>query len=88
VYILTNKVNTVLYVGVTSNLQKRIHEHKEKVVEGFTKRYNLTKLVFCEEFTSPDEAIAAEKKLKGWNRWKKVQLIQEKNKAWNDLSLE
>ena len=85
VYILANKINTVFYIGVTNNLRRRIYEHKQKLIEGFTKRYCVDKLVYFEEFTNPDDAIAAEKKLKGWNRWKKVQLIQSKNKAWNEL---
>jgi len=88
VYVLTNKINTVLYVGVTNDLKRRIYEHKNKLVEGFTKKYNLTKLVYFEEFPSPKDAIAVEKKIKGWSRWKKVQLIQYKNKIWKDISVE
>lgn len=87
-YILTNLANTVLYVGVTNNLTRRIYEHKHKLVEGFTKRYNLTKLVYHEEFQNITDAIATEKMIKGWNRWKKVQLIQQRNPGWNDLSIE
>lgn len=85
VYILANKINTVLYIGITNNLQRRIYEHRQKLIEGFTKKYNVTKLVYFEEFSNPTDAINAEKRLKGWSRWKKVQLIQQKNKAWNDL---
>ncbi len=87
VYILTNKTDKVLYVGVTNNLQRRIYEHKNKLIEGFTKKYNLTKLVYFEEFTELKDAIAAEKKIKGWLRNKKIMLIQSKNPEWKDLSL-
>lgn len=72
VYILANKTTTVLYVGVTSNLQRRIYEHKHKLVDGFTKRYNVSKLVYFEEFEQVEDALAAEKKLKGWKRIRKV----------------
>jgi len=64
-YILTNKTNRVLYVGITNNLQRRIFEHKNKNVEGFTEKYNLNKLVFFEEFKEINDAIASEKKIKG-----------------------
>lgn len=85
VYILTNKINTVLYIGITDNLVRRIYEHKGKLVDGFTKKYKVEKLVWFEEFSNPTAAISAEKKLKGWTRWKKVQLIQEKNPLWKEL---
>lgn len=88
VYIMTNITNTVLYVGVTDDLERRIYEHKQKLIEGFTKKYNCTKLVYYDEFSNPTDAIAAEKKLKGLKRWKKVRLIQAKNILWKDLSLE
>jgi putative endonuclease len=85
VYILTNKYNTVLYVGVTSNLQKRIYAHKEKIVEGFTKRYQLTKLVSYEVYEDPYTAITREKQIKAGSRQKKIALIESVNKAWRDL---
>jgi putative endonuclease len=85
VYILTNKNNHVLYVGVTTHLQKRIYEHKQKMVDGFSKRYNLTKLVFAEEHPSVMEAIRREKQIKGWLRRKKIDLIQSLNPEWKDL---
>ncbi len=86
VYILTNKTNKVLYIGVTNNLVRRIFEHKNKLVPGFTKKYNLNKLVYFEEFTSILDAISAEKKMKGWLRSKKIQLIKSKNSHWEDLN--
>ncbi len=85
---MSNKINTVIYIGITDNIQKRVWQHKNKIVEGFTKKYNIIKLVFFEEFSTPIEAIASEKKIKGWMRWKKVELIQVKNPNWSDLSLE
>lgn len=87
VYILTNWTNKVLYIGVTNNLSRRIYEHKQKLVEGFTKKYNLTKLVFYEEFSNIDDAIVAEKKLKGWVRSKKNDLIISKNPNWEELTV-
>lgn len=87
VYILSNWNNKVFYIGVTNNLERRVFEHKNKLVEGFTKKYNLTKLVYFENFSDIDDAIAAEKKLKGWLRIKKVRLIESKNPTWSDLSL-
>ena len=88
IYILTNKYNRVLYTGVTNDLKRRLYEHQNKLVEGFTKKYNLTKLVYFEEFTNPTDAIAAEKKIKGWLRKKKIDLIQSCNHEWKDLGLE
>lgn len=87
VYIMTNIANTVLYTGITSDLIRRVYEHKNKLVEGFTKKYNLTKLVYLEEFADVNDAIAAEKKIKGWLRIKKIKLIESKNPEWRDLSL-
>ena len=88
VYILTNKNNNVMYVGVTNNLLRRLYEHKNHLIEGFTKKYNVTKLVYYEE--SPDvlAAIAREKQLKGWSRIKKNGLVESENPEWNDLSEE
>lgn len=85
VYILTNKNNRVLYIGVTNNLLRRIYEHRSKMIAGFTSKYNLTKLVYFEEFTSPTDAITAEKKIKGWLRIKKIKLIESINPNWQDL---
>ena len=86
VYILSNKRNGTLYVGVTSNLVKRIFEHKEKVVNGFSAKYNLDLLVYCEEWWCIEEAIQREKQLKAGNRKKKLSLIESINPDWKDLS--
>ncbi len=86
VYIVTNKPKGVLYIGITNNLERRIFEHKQKIVSGFSKKYNLDKLVYYEDFSDANDAIAAEKKLKGWVRNKKIDLIESKNLAWEDLS--
>ena len=80
-------MNTVLYTGVTNNLVRRIFEHKNKLLPGFTAKYNLNKLVWFEEFTNINDAIASEKKIKGWTRNKKDDLISQQNQNWNDLSL-
>jgi len=86
VYILTNWNNKVMYIGVTNNLKRRIYEHKNKLVEGFTKRYNLTKLVYYEHTTDVNSAISREKELKGWRREKKNNLVIKMNPEWKDLS--
>ena len=83
---LTNKSNTVLYTGVTNDLQRRIKEHKNEEIEGFTKRYHLHKLVFFEEFSNINDAIKNEKRLKRWTRAKKNVLIESRNPNWVDLS--
>ncbi|MFH2068238.1 MAG: GIY-YIG nuclease family protein [Candidatus Omnitrophota bacterium] len=85
VYILTNKNNKVLYTGVTNDLSRRVWEHKEKLVDGFSKKYNLTKLVYCEETDKIEDAIAREKQIKGWLRKKKNILIESINPGWKDL---
>lgn len=85
VYIMTNKNNAVLYTGVTSNLFKRVSEHKSKLVAGFTSSYNVTKLVYYEEYDTMPEAIAREKQIKGGSRQKKIDLIYSKNPEWKDL---
>jgi len=85
VYIMTNKNNTVLYTGVTNNLKRRVYEHKAKLVEGFTKRYNIDKLVYYEIFEDSYNAIAREKQIKGGSRQKKIDLIKSMNKEWKDL---
>jgi putative endonuclease len=76
---MTNKNNTVLYTGVTNNLHKRVYEHKEKLVEGFTKKYNVVKLVYYEIFDDPENAIAREKQIKAGSRQKKLDLINSMN---------
>lgn len=86
VYILTNKFNTVLYTGVTNNLVRRIFEHKNGVNDGFTKKYNVHKLVYYECFSNVKDAIAREKQIKGKSREKKMTLINETNPDWNELS--
>jgi putative endonuclease len=86
VYVLTNKTNRVLYIGVTNNLERRIFEHKNKLVEGFTKKYNLNKLVYYEATNDIDGALEREKQLKNWHRDWKINLINSSNPAWKDLS--
>ena len=76
----------MLYVGVTNSLQRRIEEHKQKLISGYTKKYNLNKLVYYQEFTDINEAIESEKKIKGWLRVKKDNLITTFNPSWKDLS--
>lgn len=76
----------MLYIGVTSDLQRRLYEHKNKMLDGFTKKYNIDKLVHYEEFQNVEEAIAREKQLKGWTRNKKNNLISVNNPSWDDLS--
>ena len=88
VYILANKRNGTLYTGVTSNLPKRIWEHKTKVVEGFTKKYSVDKLVWYELHETMESAIAREKAIKKWNRYWKLELIEKTNPEWNDLYLD
>jgi len=82
---MTNKNNTVLYTGVTSNIINRVAAHKNKLVEGFTSKYNVTKLVYFEEFATMPDAIAREKQIKGGSRQKKIDLIKKMNPAWEDL---
>jgi putative endonuclease len=86
VYIATNLRNTVFYTGVTSNLIGRIWQHKNKAIKGFTEKYNICKLVYYENFNTPSDAISAEKKIKGWTRKKKIDLIKSKNPELKDLS--
>lgn len=88
VYLLTNWNNKVMYVGVTSNLERRIYEHKNKLVEGFTKKYNVSKLVHFEITSDVMAAIEREKQIKKWRREKKNQLVIAMNPEWKDLSLE
>ena len=83
---MTNKANTVLYTGVTSGLVGRVWQHKQKLVEGFTKKYNINKLIYYEITESIASAIAREKQIKGWTRAKKIALIETMNPEWRDLS--
>ena len=88
VYILTNWNNRVMYIGVTNNLQRRISEHKSKLIDGFTKKYNVTKLVYYEYQTDINRAIEREKEIKAWRRSKKDALVITMNPNWDDLSKE
>ncbi|MEK9143508.1 MAG: GIY-YIG nuclease family protein [Patescibacteria group bacterium] len=85
VYILTNKRNGTLYIGMTNDLIRRIYEHRSKLVDGFTKKYALTKLVYYEHHERPMDAITREKQIKKWNRLWKLKLIEVKNPTWEDL---
>ena len=84
---MTNSSKT-LYIGVTNDLIRRVYEHKNKMIEGFTKKYNLTKLVYFETFNRIEDAIRREKQLKNWHRKWKINLIESVNKDWKDISLE
>ena len=86
VYILANWNNKVLYIGVTNNLERRLYEHKMQLVDGFTKKYNVHKLVYYEYTSEVEAALAREKQLKGWTRKKKDSLIATMNPQWHDLS--
>lgn len=86
IYILASNKNGTLYIGVTNNLERRVLEHKQKVYEGFSSRYNINRLVYFESFQYINDAILREKRLKKWNRQWKINLIEEENKEWNDLS--
>lgn len=86
IYIMTNKIRGTLYIGVTTDLIKRIYEHKEKFVDGFTKKYDLDRLVYYESIDDYDSALAREKQLKNWHRDWKINLIESKNPFWKDLS--
>lgn len=85
-YVYIASLSTVLYVGVTNDLERRISEHKHKLVPGFTSRYNVNKLVYFEDANDVREAIAREKQLKGWRRSRKVELVETMNREWRDLS--
>ena len=84
VYIMTNN-SKVLYIGITNDLIRRVYEHKHKLIDGFTKKYNLTKLVYYEVFNNINDAIRREKQLKNWRRQWKINLIESVNKNWEDL---
>ena len=88
VYILTNANHTVFYTGVTNNLERRCFEHKQKKIKGFTRKYNVDKLIYFEKFDFIDLAIAREKQVKGFSRAKKFALIDKFNKEWKELYLD
>jgi putative endonuclease len=84
-YIMSNKQDGVLYIGVTSDIVKRVYEHKNNFVDGFTKLYNLKNLVYYEVYDDIEEAIKREKQLKNWHRDWKIELVNKQNPQWNDL---
>lgn len=86
VYIMTNRNNSVLYTGITNDLERRIYEHQQKLVDGFTRKYNAVKLVYYEMTEDVTAAIEREKQIKGWLRKKKTALIESMNPSWKDLS--
>ncbi len=88
VYILSNWNNKVIYIGVTNNLERRLYEHKNKLIDGFTKTYNINKLVYFEDTPDVEAAIEREKQLKKWRREKKNFLIESLNPEWKDLSVD
>ena len=85
VYIMTSATGT-LYTGVTNNLERRVFQHKNKLMEGFTKKYNVNRLVYVEVFNDIRDAIGREKQIKGWRRSKKIELINSQNRKWKDIS--
>jgi len=87
VYMVASKKNGTLYIGVTNNLLKRVYEHKNNLVEGFTKRYGIHKLVYYEVYSDIYDAIEREKRMKKWNREWKINLIKKSNPSWEDLYL-
>jgi len=86
VYILTNKSNT-LYIGITNDLIRRLYEHKNKLIAGFTKKYNIDRLIYYEVFDSPETAIQREKEIKSWTRKKKLELIKKVNPNFEELEI-
>lgn len=88
VYIMTNFTDTTIYIGVTNNLARRVYEHKNKLVKGFSQRYNLKKLVYFEETNDINSAIQREKQLKNWHREWKMNLIENKNTGFSDLKID
>jgi putative endonuclease len=82
---MTNKYNNVLYTGVTNNIKKRVYEHREKLTGGFTKKYNVNKLIYYAVFEDPENAILWEKRIKSGSRKKKIDIISKMNKEWQDL---
>jgi putative endonuclease len=85
VYILASKRNGTLYIGVTNNIARRVWQHKQGLIEGFTKKYGVDLLVYCETLARPQDAIQREKQLKKWNRAWKIELIESTNPDWKDL---
>ena len=85
-YILSNKYNGTLYIGVTNDLERRMFEHKNKLVDGFTKKYGLDRLIYFETYQYINDAIKREKNMKKWKRQWKINLIEEENPTWKDLS--
>ena len=88
VYIITTQNNKVMYVGMTNNLKRRIYEHKNKLVDGFTKKYNINKLVYYESSSQIDTILNREKEIKKWRREKKNKLVETLNPEWKDLAVE
>ena len=87
IYILTNKTNSTIYIGITNNLRRRLYEHKNELIEGFSQKYHIHKLVYIEQYSEVNRAIAREKQLKRWVRIKKNRLIESQNPNWEDLSI-
>ncbi|MCP4054065.1 MAG: GIY-YIG nuclease family protein [Mesoflavibacter sp.] len=88
VYLLSSKKNGTLYIGVTNDLERRMFEHKNKLLSGFTAKYNVNKLMYFEDFQYVNDALKREKQLKNWNRQWKIDLIEKENKEWKDLSID
>ena len=88
VYLLSSKKNGTLYIGVTNDLERRMFEHKNKLVSGFTAKYNVNKLMYFEDFQYVNDALKRENQLKNWNRQWKIDLIEKENKEWKDLSID
>ncbi|MCK9443777.1 MAG: GIY-YIG nuclease family protein [Tissierellaceae bacterium] len=88
VYMMANWNNKVLYTGITNNLERRVYEHKNKLVKGFTAKYNINKLVYFDFTDDAIVAISREKQIKGWSRQKKNELVENDNPEWKDLSLD
>ncbi|WOD42478.1 GIY-YIG nuclease family protein [Hwangdonia lutea] len=86
VYIISNKMNGIIYIGMTNNLKYRMYQHKNKTMKGYSSRYSLNMLVYYEKFNFPNTAIKREKQLKKWNRAWKINLINDLNPEWKDLT--
>ena len=86
IYILTNHKNGTLYIGMSNDLERRVFEHKNKLIEGFTKKYGLNRLVYFEIYQYVNDAILREKRMKKWKRQWKIELIEEENPEWDDLA--